>query len=67
MDKNNVTPLAIDSLSEARIQQEIVMWYKNTYCLEHHDPRCMIFSVPNEGRGAASTQLIQTGDKLVVK
>ena len=34
--------------SESRIQQEIVMWYNNTYCLQHHENRCMIFSVPNE-------------------
>jgi len=47
--------------SESRIQQEIVMWYKNTYCLEHYEPRSMIFSIPNEGRGAAASQLIQTG------
>jgi hypothetical protein len=47
--------------SEASIQQEIVRWYKNTYCLNHHIPRCMIFSIPNEGRGAQSAKLIQTG------
>ncbi len=35
--------------SESRIQQEIVTWYKNNYCLQHHNPRCMIFSIPNEG------------------
>lgn len=54
-NKDDATP------SEARIQQEICMWYRNAYCLEHHNPRCMIFSIPNEGRGAASSQLIQTG------
>lgn len=47
--------------SEARIQAEIVRWYRNTYCLAHHNPRCMIFSIPNEGRGPAATQLIATG------
>ena len=47
--------------AENKIQQEIVMWYRNTYCLRHNSPRCMIFSVPNEGRGAASMRLIQTG------
>ncbi len=34
--------------NEARIQQEICMWMRNTYCLNHHDPQCQIFSVPNE-------------------
>ncbi len=47
--------------SESRIQQELVTWYRNTYCLAHHNPRCMIFSIPNEGRGAASAALINTG------
>mgnify|MGYP001184892280 CR=1 FL=1 len=34
--------------SENAIQQQIVRWYKNTYCLKHHNPRCMIFHVPNQ-------------------
>lgn len=34
--------------SESRIQQEIVKWFKNNYCLKHHDQKCCIFSVPNE-------------------
>lgn len=47
--------------SEAKIQQEIVMWYRNTYCLISHNPRCMIFSIPNESNGPRAMQLIQTG------
>lgn len=47
--------------AENKIQQEIVMYFRNTYCLAHHEPRAMIFSVPNEGGGAASAKLIQTG------
>ena len=35
-------------VSEAKIQQEIVVWFKNNYCLKHHNNRCCIFSVPNE-------------------
>lgn len=35
--------------SENKIQQEIVTWYKNNYCLKHHSPRCLIASVPNGG------------------
>ena len=35
--------------TEARIQQEIVIYFNNNYCLKHHKPRCSIFSVPNEG------------------
>ena len=35
-------------VSEAKIQQEIVVWFRNTYCLKHHKTRMCIFSVPNE-------------------
>jgi len=43
--------------AEDSIQQEIFMWYNNTYCLAHHTPRRMIFSVPNEGK----PELVRTG------
>ena len=33
---------------EENIQQDIVKWFRNTYCLKHHTPRYAIFSVPNE-------------------
>lgn len=38
--------------TEDKIQQEIVMWYRNTYCLKHHNPRNIIFSVPNDSKDA---------------
>ena len=38
--------------TEAKTQQEIVRWFRNNYCLKFHDPRCVIFSVPNESRNA---------------
>lgn len=37
------------SLTESRIQQNIVRWYKNNYCLAHSKPRSLILSIPNEG------------------
>ena len=37
---------------ESKIQQEIVMYFNNTYGLKHHNPKCLIFSVPNEGKNA---------------
>jgi hypothetical protein len=40
------------SKSEDAIQQEIVMWYRNNYCLKKHDPRNLIFSVPNDSKDA---------------
>lgn len=42
---------------EEKIQQEQVMFYKNTYCLKHHNPRNLILSIPNEGK----PDLIRTG------
>ena len=43
--------------SEDKIQQDQVMWYRNTYCLKHHKPRNLILSIPNEGK----PELIRTG------
>jgi len=34
-------------LTEARIQQDIVRWYRNEFCLKHHSPRSIILSIPN--------------------
>ena len=34
-------------MSESNIQSEIYKWYNNNYCLKHHNPRNIIFSVPN--------------------
>src|SRR5690625_1534285 len=36
------------SKSEQKIQQECVIWFNNNYCLKHSEPRCTMFSVPNE-------------------
>jgi len=36
--------------NEASIQQQCVMYFNNTFCLKHHTPRNMIFSIPNEGQ-----------------
>lgn len=36
--------------TESRIQQDAIIWFRNNYCLKHHDPSYIIFSVPNEGR-----------------
>jgi hypothetical protein len=34
---------------EDRLQAEIVAWFNNQYCLKHHNPRCLIFAIPNGG------------------
>mgnify|MGYP000373657708 CR=1 FL=1 len=41
--------------TESKIQQEIVMWYRNNFCLKHHNPRHAIFSVPNERKDKFET------------
>lgn len=49
--------------SEAKIQGDIYRWYNNNYCLKSHNPRCLIFSVPNGGtrNKLEATQLKATG------
>lgn len=48
--------------SESRIQQEIVQWFRNNYCLKHHNPQCIIFSVPNERSDKfEQMRMVQTG------
>lgn len=36
-------------MTESSLQQQIYNFFHNTYCLKHHNPRCMIFAVPNGG------------------
>lgn len=35
-------------VSEASIQSECMIWFNNNFCLKHHNPRMVAFSVPNE-------------------
>jgi hypothetical protein len=67
--------------NENQEQAEIIRWYNNTFCLKHHTPRGIIFSVPNGGSrnkveamtlkatgllaGASDTILILPTGKLV--
>ena len=34
-------------MPEQRIQQECFNWFNNAYCLQRHEPRLLIHSVPN--------------------
>lgn len=36
--------------AESKIQQEILQYFWNTYCLPSHDPRELMFHVPNENQ-----------------
>lgn len=35
-------------MKESKVQASCVKWFTNNYCLKHHSPQCVIFSVPNE-------------------
>lgn len=35
--------------TESNIQQQIYIWFNNTFCLKNHNPRSIIFAVPNGG------------------
>lgn len=41
--------------TEALIQQEIFIWYNNSFCLKFHNPRYCIFSVPNDSSNKEET------------
>ena len=47
---------------ESKIQSECFIWYNNNYCLTFHEPRGLMFSVPNElgGNNAISTALAKS-------
>lgn len=60
--------------TEESLQASIVKHFTNNYCLKHHNPRCMIFAVPNGGsrnlveamRMKASGTLPGVSDLIVV-
>lgn len=35
-------------MNEEKLQQEIVVWFNNNYCLKTQNPRGLIFSIPND-------------------
>ena len=47
-------------MSEAEIQQECIVYFRNKYCRKGLDPRYCIFSVPNEA-GYKNKQFVSTG------
>lgn len=44
------------NVAENRIQQECVVDFTNRYCLKRHNPRLLIYSIPNESEDAWETQ-----------
>ena len=54
-------------------QQEIYIWFNNTFCLTHQPDRMMIFSIPNggnrdarEGKTLKNTGLLAGASDLIV-
>jgi hypothetical protein len=43
-------------LAENKIQQDCVVDFTNRYCLEKHNPRCVIYAVPNESQDGREAQ-----------
>ena len=50
-------------MTEAKIQQDIYIWFTNHYCTTLNKNRCCIFSVPNEAKRSmvAAMQLKRIG------
>jgi hypothetical protein len=46
-------------MNEAKIQSQCYIWYNNNYCLQSHNPRGVMFSVPNELAGANKIAMMQ--------
>ena len=54
---NNVkNQIVMKVVTENLIQQQIVIWYNNNFCLKNHNPRQCIFSVPNDSINAIETK-----------
>lgn len=50
--------------TEARIQQEIFVWANNNFCLKHHNPKCIFYSIPNDSSSKEETmRKLATGMK----
>jgi hypothetical protein len=46
--------------TESKIQQDCYVWFTNNYCLEKHENRSIMFSVPNESNGSQQRK-VNTG------
>lgn len=46
-------------MTEAQVQTTCYQWYHNNYCLKHHNPRGLMFSIPNELGGSNKIRTMQ--------
>lgn len=54
-------------MTESSIQSSAVKWFTNNYCLKHHSPQCVIFSVPNEAIQKMAWKQINTFKAMGLK
>ena len=54
-------------MKENKIQSSAVKWFTNNYCLKHHNPKFVIFSVPNEAIQKMAWQQINTFKAMGLK
>lgn len=57
----------IQKMSESSIQSSAVQWFTNNYCLKHHNPKFLCFSVPNEAIQKMAWQQINTFKAMGLK
>jgi hypothetical protein len=43
-------------MTEEQLQQQIILYYNNNFCLKAHNPRNIIFSVPNDSSNFMETK-----------
>lgn len=53
--------------SEAQVQASCVKWFTNNYCLNHHNPKLLCFSVPNEAIQKMAWKQISTFKAMGLK
>lgn len=46
-------------MQENKIQSQCFQWYWNNYCLKTSNPRCIMFSVPNDIAGTNKISMMQ--------
>lgn len=54
-------------MKENKVQASSVKWFTNNYCLKHHNPQCVIFSVPNEAIQKMAWKQISTFKAMGLK
>lgn len=54
-------------MKENKIQSEAVQWFTNNYCLKHHNPKLLCFSVPNEAIQKMAWKQINTFKAMGLK